>query len=337
MPMTLSQLVERVPSNTEVRVKFVKDKFSRLVHSILRRETGLRLSLKDTDEEIGRKRGTTISVRIMPGIPVEMNDFIIPEDQELPLLLSPWRKHLENVVTSGSEILENLLPLLSQDILKGRDNSFPPTIGLAKELLAVAERSRLIELLYNQKNDQNFILDCLGLYRFGEVRDGPNGKIVVDRRPGPVIELYWGVIGLVADDLNVSVEGLALKVLAHEWGHAYTHVGLDIDGKRWETNDFAWSSHALKEGLAQYCALQVAKDIEYPNAIEAYNALVPKQPPAYQTQNRWKGFSPEEIRYALLTERRQGKGTLERFENAMQEVSQQYRGQVGHEELSFPP
>ena len=99
------------------------------------------------------------------------------------------------------------------------------------------------------------------------------------------IELYWGVIGICAADLNVSVEGLALKVLAHEWGHAYTHVGLDIDGTRWPSDGFSETDKAVKEGLAQFCALKVVEDLKwgFPEGLDAYNAILPRQPKIYRT------------------------------------------------------
>jgi hypothetical protein len=62
------------------------------------------------------------------------------------------------------------------------------------------------------------------------------------------VELFWGVIGLVSRLLGVSVEGLTVKVLAHELAHAYTHVGADADGRRWGTTAFQRTDRALLEG-----------------------------------------------------------------------------------------
>ncbi len=70
------------------------------------------------------------------------------------------------------------------------------------------------------------------------------------RKYSTQICLYWGVIGLVARLLGVSVEGLTITVLAHEYAHAYTHLGFDRSGGRWTGEAFGASEHELVEGLA---------------------------------------------------------------------------------------
>jgi len=66
------------------------------------------------------------------------------------------------------------------------------------------------------------------------------------------------VIGVCAGWLGVPVEELAAVVLAHELAHAYTHLGRDVDGRRWEAQAFRDGEHAPKEGLAQYYTARVA-------------------------------------------------------------------------------
>jgi hypothetical protein len=68
----------------------------------------------------------------------------------------------------------------------------------------------------------------------------------------PHIELYWIPIALIAEAINASIEDLTIIVLIHELAHAYTHIGMDIGGRSWETQNFWKSELAVKEGLAQY-------------------------------------------------------------------------------------
>jgi len=138
----------------------------------------------------------------------------------------------------------------------------------------------------------------------------------------PKIVLYWGVIGLVADVLNVSVEGLALKVLAHEWGHAYSHVAIDIDGQHWHSESFRHSDRYVKEGIAQYCALKVIEKLEHrvPDARDAYEKLYREQPEYYRAHLPWLDLNPEEIRQAMLLARRSGRSVIREFNDALNEA-----------------
>ena len=96
-------------------------------------------------------------------------------------------------------------------------------------------------------------------------------------------------------EFGCHLGNVGLKVLAHEWGHAYTHVGLDIDGTRWPSDGFSETDKAVKEGLAQFCALKVVEDLKwgFPEGLDAYNAILPRQPkptfPIYHP-NSWKSY-----------------------------------------------
>jgi hypothetical protein len=105
----------------------------------------------------------------------------------------------------------------------------------------------------------------------------------------PEIRLYWVVIGIVARVLAVSVEALTVVVLAHELAHAYTHLGLDIDNERWDTEQFARSEKDIVEGLAQFYTQVVCKRIgqRMPEALNAYHALLAKQSGPYKAHLGW--------------------------------------------------
>jgi hypothetical protein len=65
------------------------------------------------------------------------------------------------------------------------------------------------------------------------------------------IQLYWMAIGFFAPLIGVPIEDLTIVVLAHELGHAYTHLGGDVDGTCWDTDAFAATNVHVVEGLAQ--------------------------------------------------------------------------------------
>jgi hypothetical protein len=102
----------------------------------------------------------------------------------------------------------------------------------------------LIQLANVEKLDLTQVIlevnqDVMGMFTFSSI-EGKTGYL---RSYGTGICLYWGVIGLVARLLGLSVEGLTIKVLAHEYAHAYTHLGFDRSGKRWSGFDYSRSQH----------------------------------------------------------------------------------------------
>lgn len=105
----------------------------------------------------------------------------------------------------------------------------------------------------------------------------------------PKVDLYWMVIGVLAATLGVSAEALTVVVLAHELAHAYTHVGRDIDGERWNTEAFARTELEIVEGLAQFYTAVVCKRLELrmPAAKEAYTRLLKLQSSPYQAHCEW--------------------------------------------------
>ena len=128
--------------------------------------------------------------------------------------------------------------------------------------------------------------------------------------------------GLVSRLLGVSVEGLTVKVLAHELAHAYTHVGADEDGRRWGSTAFQRTDRASLEGLAQYYTCRVLERLgkQAPGAIYAYEKLLPHQPAIYRTHLGWhEHHSPEEVREAMLTIRCREAGSLAEFEWLLRE------------------
>jgi len=97
------------------------------------------------------------------------------------------------------------------------------------------------------------------------------GAYVPSARSGHIV-LHWGLIGLLASKLDVPVEAMALKVLAHEYAHAMSHLGVDADGEHWNLAEFLQADRDVHEGLANYfsaAALKATDDWWFQQALVA--------------------------------------------------------------------
>jgi hypothetical protein len=105
----------------------------------------------------------------------------------------------------------------------------------------------------------------------------------------PEIAVYWMVIGIMSGVLGVPVEALAIVVATHELAHAYSHLGRDIDGSRWETEAFARTDLDIAEGIAQFYTQVVCQRLKdrFPAAEIAYKALLEYQSGPYLVHETW--------------------------------------------------
>jgi hypothetical protein len=182
------------------------------------------LSLRDQENDV------SIPIRIELALPKNLEGVHLPGDDWLAFALAPWRPILEQLRDSTRDTTQHLLPALAEDKRGAeRVSSVKAPVEavhqFAEELLQVLNRFNLVKQLYEI---DDHILGCY------------------DARAGEIY-LYWGVIGLVARQLSISVEDLAVVVLGHELGHAYTHQGADIEGHRWPTGFFTGSAPELLE------------------------------------------------------------------------------------------
>jgi hypothetical protein len=97
------------------------------------------------------------------------------------------------------------------------------------------------------------------------------------------------VIGLVAGVLGISAESLTVVVATHELAHAYSHLGRDIDGKKWETEAFARADLNIVEGIAQFYTEVVSRKLETrnPSVLPAYQELTEIQRGPYRVHEQW--------------------------------------------------
>ncbi len=314
MAVHIRDLIPKIPIDTEKDVSKARSRYNNAVRQLLRQETGLRLS-RNSDVEEEEQETHTVKVSIKCGWPAELERISIDDDKLLAILIAPWRAQLNRLYESSSAIRINLIGSLPKDLVReGRVDDIEMKLNGAAEfaelLLKIADQFDLVKELHAVEDD------ILGVYTW----TNSAGQTTAET------QLFWMIVGLIAQLLGVSVSGLTVVVLAHELAHAYTHLGMDIDGYRWRDDDFKRTERAVKEGLAQYYTHQVVARLKYrmPEALQAYNTLLPHQPPAYRVQQQWvdDGATPEEIRLAMVSFRRAGKTTLDEFEAVLEQARQ---------------
>lgn len=324
--MRLYELIRKLPKDTQERVEKARKRFNVAVREILRQETGLRLNRPGRERlETVTEEMVIVPIAVVPGMPQPLKEMeFSPEDAEL-LLLGQHRAELLMIQEGLPGVYSLILEMMAAKNALVTDG---PYRSSAETLLEWTER--LLKILEDANPVKKLLAvneDVLGAYRYSPREWG--------REPHSNIELYWCIIGLVAQMLGTPVDALTVVVLAHECAHAYTHLGTDIDGERWDSKAFSQSEVSLTEGLAQYYTYRVCKRLEesLPEAIEAYDKLLAQQPPAYQAHRGWlELYTPEEVRLGVLEVRRRDLGTLKKYEQALVRA----KDAIGRERTRLP-
>lgn len=317
MAILLSKLLEKVPEKELDTVKTMLKRHRSRIQSMLRKETGFLLN-RDSDKS--NRENVSVPIEIKDGLPQVLEDFEFNEEFELALFVSSYRRDLE----SANNGLENSIDLF-QDIqnnelwlkqVKNKNTQVESTIAAVKELL---------ELFYKNNPLQEILAvneDVMGCYWYKTTDSLFSDYDYLKCR----VELYWAVIGLLARMLNVPTDSLTIVVLIHELAHAYTHLGMDIDGNRWKSNDFANSSTLLKETLAQYYThlLTIEMDKHVDHTHSTYKHLLDYQSFYYRSHlGLVEENTPEQVRLAMVTSRRLGRVDMMQFIEKLIEAEKQ--------------
>lgn len=359
--ITLPELLKRLedeggkPSEVEEEVKTACKEAQRDIKTTLRDECRLQLRKPEIPMAVAETSSgpaysgpayIRIPVKICPGCPAGFKEVKIPLSDEAikkALLLASHRDDLEKIATGGpgtSQLHEKLLNgcLLNMGDLPSLDPSgIKAVTAWAKACLTLLnETAEIITgriLLVKEY--------CMGVYRYHRTEEPEQPRRGRGRaadpycyyqpeepeQPTPQIELYWAVIGLVAKLCGWTVRDLAIKVLTHEWAHAFTHLGLDIDEGYWPADSFKETDRSVKEGLAQYYTHQTLAILAdrserlYNGAFLVYEELWPKQHAAYRAHRPWLDhYKSEHVRHALLGLRQSGETSLKEFECRLENV-----------------
>lgn len=337
--ISLAELLEKLektgglPDEIRKAVEAARKEAQRDIRTTLRDECRLQLRKPDmplgpvpdeADAPLGRPAYIRIPVTVRPGCPagvVHLKIDVSSEEIERALLLASYREALEKIKSGGpkaselNEILRDSGHLNLSGLPSLQTQSINAVTAWASACLAwLNETAEAITgriLLVDE--------DCMGAYYYNGDEEAR-------------IELYWGVIGLIAKLHGWSVRDLAIKVLTHEWAHAFTHLGLDVDEEHWSMENFRDTDKFVKEGLAQYYTywtLGILSDRNkrlYDGAFLVYEKLLPKQHAAYQAHLPWiNGYKSEHVRHSMLGLRRSGETSLKEFEHRLANVKNDWK------------
>lgn len=303
--------LESVQRDTKGAVTRAKDKWNIIIRDRLRNETALRLTIGD--------RTQSVPIRVVDGLPEPFLSVIEQfADAEWAILNEATLRN----VASGTEYMSKMRPLVQR--------RWPKRVGPATpaEILRVGEAAQawigLIEELRAADQIIGINEDVLGAYFY---------KV-------PEVRLYWVALGIAARLIDVSIESLTVVVLAHELGHAYTHLGYDIDDFQWDSQLFAGTDIHVVEGLAQFYTKVVCEHLtgRIPEVQIAFEKLLKKQGPAYTSFRLWlppleedeeRDSSGEVIRASMIECRRAGIRSENRFRETIGRHQQEIQARFG--------
>ena len=301
--MLVKDLLEDIPSNTMDIVEQTTKTWNHKIRSQLSTKL-LRWQLKYSHKQNSYK--ATIDVKSNKiGIPTRLADLKIPSGYERAARLAVYAPASRQLTDAALR----LLPLFTErDQIKWVDTSIQP--DMAKALLQGAiSLGKILEELATPPTTSGrpfdlvkFILeineDVLGAYIYHPTSDSLKGTV----------ELYWGVIGLIAGSLDIDIQALTIVVLAHELAHGYTHLGCDRNGCSWKNLDFQKSESKVKEALAQYYTHHICEYLDgvVPDLYKAYWTLLERQPYKYHLHlPLLLGSTPESVAAAMATLRKE--------------------------------
>ena len=303
--------LESVQRDTKGAVTRAKDKWNIIIRDRLRNETGLRLTIGD--------RAQSVPIRVVDGLPEPFLRVIEQfADAEWAILNEATLRN----VARGTEYMSKMHHLVYRRWPKRAGPATP------KEVQRVGETAQAWIALIEELRAADQIIgineDVLGAYFY---------KI-------PEVHLYWVALGIAARLIDVSIESLTVVVLAHELGHAYTHLGYDIDDLRWDSELFARTDIHVVEGLAQFYTNVVCEHLtgRIPEAKSAFERLLEKQGSAYTSFRDWlpsqtegsreRDSSGEVLRASMIECRRTGIESEERFREAIGRHRQEIQSHV---------
>lgn len=302
MPRRFFDLLNQGGGEAEEEVTTAVSRWRQQLRELIRTLTGLKLSHK----RAGEREQWQVPIRVQPGLPDLLQSLAAEEIDDDDLyayeIIGMWAPDIRTLreVTHRLQALSDQLGKLPS--WSHRTVSYDICIGwaadVAEELEIYARRAELLKRIVDIKED------VLGVYTFRETPVSSAYGLLAGE-----ISLYWLVIGAVARLLGVRAEALTVVVLAHELAHAYTHLGMDIDGRRWE-HGFAKDRH-IAEGLAQYythAAVERLAERDHAEPRLAYQALLRHQSGPYRAHDSWvqRQYTPEVVRGALLAAREEG-------------------------------
>ncbi len=311
----LKSLLDEIDSAFKTKIHSAAKEWSRTVRERLGSETGLRMT--------GAGEKQPVKVTVIDGLPGPVDELIAQFPDPVTWKLILHQKELEaggRSVALMQHELVGIVNLLQLEPTEDREKALKVTEHLLGKIILKIGEIPLLKKLYAIE------MDILGAYHFN----------------AHSITLHWMVIALVSANLGISVEALTVVTLTHELAHAFTHVGLDIDGVRWPTTGFSKSNISVLEGLAQYYTEATLRNYaaSFPEGLAAFDSLREKQSPPYNEYKNWcakDAPNGEVIRACLLESRQKGEVSLVDFQGFVTSNRARIRAREKKQEQSLFP
>jgi len=292
----IRQILSSAQTDVKKRVEQTCKQTNISIREYLRSETALKLTQADKRQ--------TVPYEVIDGIPISLADMLEALPDPILLLLLQKRQ----LIAEGEIALNfviNQYQVIAKVVPPGRDlqNDLKLSGEYFRNILKAIDDLKLPDMIKEIKED------VLGAYFFHV----------------PMIKIYWMPIGLIAGILNVAIEDLSFVVLAHELSHAYSHLGLDIDGAKWDTYAFADADMKIVEGLAQYYTESICEKYvgRQPHVMEAFEKLLKNQSEPYTHYRSWGiNHASEVVRFAMIAARSNNLKKYEDFLYAMNDIKQ---------------
>ncbi|WP_295612493.1 hypothetical protein [uncultured Lamprocystis sp.] len=296
-PSVPREFQELIATDVYERIKRVHKRWNLRIRELVRTETGFKLSIGDDRN--------AVPILIIDGLPKPLEQALL-QDPDPSLWWLAINAPLLEQTAEG-------LSVLVSDFDRARILQNPGEIEPG-DAHALSEYIRLLLAIKRIEALRNRIFqietDVLGAYFFRRCQ----------------IQIYWMAIGLIAPLIGVSIEDLTTITLTHELAHAYTHLGGDIDGNRWDVSAFASSDLVLVEGLAQYYTERICKKLDdnIPTLSAAFGQLLSFQSSPYTQYRGWPTsgvHGAEIVRFAMIDSRAQEGASLGRFTEQMNKAA----------------
>ena len=282
-----AHLVDERSPNIYDKIHQAYKRWNQPVREYLRAETGLRMNIGEDTQ--------SVPVSLEYGLPDHFKRALsVFEDAGLEWLLLN-RPQIESSI-EGLRLISAESDIFRLDSLLNNKHLPQDKMASSKE---IAKCKNTFETLLKIADDYAFTK------RIFNINEDVFGVYTPSR---PAVKIMWLPIAIVSITEGIDPEALTVVVLAHELAHAYTHVGRDIDGNQWNTQDMYDMYNAdikVIEGLAQYYTEAVCERLapRFPKALEVFNLFLKNQTECYTAYLKWfenGKKSGEVIRSVLL-------------------------------------
>ncbi len=296
-------LLERDPA-FETRIARVASSVRQPIHDALKEETALKLGWNEVRKPV--------KLSTVEGLPVEFAQALAEESNATVWKLILHQSQISAAVDVTQTFQKNLPAIqswLGLDVSAQRSSQLESISRLFQDSLSKLEQHPLLKQL------RHIDRDILGSYN----------------AENTTIEIYWMPIALFAMNMDVSVETLTALVTAHEYAHAYTQAGFDLDGHFWDPAGFRQSDQIVTEGLAQFYTERVLRRLtnRFPDVLSVFDKFKHRQSVAYKKYGDW--LRPDDrhqeiMRSVLVDSRRIGVMDEKQFSKSITDHSKRIGG-----------